>query len=117
MRQKLLSEGANELSYEIREIVKKADQLRKLGLSISWENIGDPIQKHFLPQGKPVLDANIADEVTWARSVVAAYQDALSQGRGVVAVGGRMVDAANIRMATTTLRRAEAIASTRDGTR
>lgn len=51
MRQKLLSEGANELSYEIREIVKKAEQLKKLGLKISWENIGDPIQKHHkLPQ-------------------------------------------------------------------
>jgi aspartate/methionine/tyrosine aminotransferase len=51
MRQKLLNEGASELSYEIREIVKKADQLKKLGLDISWENIGDPIQKnHKLPQ-------------------------------------------------------------------
>lgn len=51
MRQKLLSEGASELSYEIREIVKKAEQLKKLGLKISWENIGDPIQKHHkLPQ-------------------------------------------------------------------
>lgn len=51
MRQKLLSEGAKELSYEIREIVKKADQLKKLGVPISWENIGDPIQKHHkLPQ-------------------------------------------------------------------
>lgn len=51
MRQKLLSEGANELSYEIREIVKKAEQLKKIGLKISWENIGDPIQKHHkLPQ-------------------------------------------------------------------
>ncbi len=51
MRQKLLSGGASELSYEIREIVKKADQLKKLGLPISWENIGDPIQKnHKLPQ-------------------------------------------------------------------
>lgn len=51
MRQKLLNEGASELSYEIREIVKKADQLKKLGLVISWENIGDPIQKnHKLPQ-------------------------------------------------------------------
>ncbi len=46
MRQKLLSEGAKELSYEIREIVKKAEQLKKLGVDISWENIGDPIQKH-----------------------------------------------------------------------
>ncbi|MEX1241329.1 MAG: pyridoxal phosphate-dependent aminotransferase [Cyclobacteriaceae bacterium] len=46
MRQKLLSEGAKELSYEIREIVKKAEQVKNLGLEISWENIGDPIQKH-----------------------------------------------------------------------
>lgn len=51
MRQRILSEGANELSYEIREIVKKADQLRQLGMQIAWENIGDPIQKHHkLPQ-------------------------------------------------------------------
>lgn len=51
MRQPLLSEGAKELSYEIREIVKKAEQLRRLGLPISWENIGDPIQKnHILPE-------------------------------------------------------------------
>lgn len=50
MRQKLLSEGARELTYEIREIVKKAEQLKKLGVDISWENIGDPIQKnHKLP--------------------------------------------------------------------
>jgi aspartate/methionine/tyrosine aminotransferase len=50
MRQKLLSDGASELSYEIREIVKKADQLKKLGLPIYWENIGDPITKnHQLP--------------------------------------------------------------------
>lgn len=46
MRQKLLSEGAKELSYEIREIVKKAEQVKTLGLPIFWENIGDPIQKH-----------------------------------------------------------------------
>lgn len=46
MRQKLLSEGANELTYEIREIVKKAKTLEKLGVSIFWENIGDPIQKN-----------------------------------------------------------------------
>jgi aspartate/methionine/tyrosine aminotransferase len=59
MRQKLLSEGAKELSYEIREIVKKAEQLKKLGLEISWENIGDPIQKHHpLPQ--------------WIKDIVAA---------------------------------------------
>ncbi|HZY78227.1 MAG TPA: pyridoxal phosphate-dependent aminotransferase [Cyclobacteriaceae bacterium] len=46
MRQKLLSEGASELSYEIREIAKKAVQLQNMGIPITWENIGDPIQKH-----------------------------------------------------------------------
>ncbi len=46
MRQHLLREGASELSYEIRGIVKKAEQLELLGETIYWENIGDPIQKH-----------------------------------------------------------------------
>jgi alanine-synthesizing transaminase len=66
MRQKLLSEGAKELSYEIREIVKKAEQLKKLGLEISWENIGDPIQKHHkLPDWikNVVSDLVMQDEV------------------------------------------------------
>lgn len=58
MRQQLLAEGAKELSYEIREIVKKAEQIKHLGLPIVWENIGDPIQKHHvLP--------------TWIRQVIA----------------------------------------------
>lgn len=60
MRQRLLSEGANELSYEIREIVKKADQLKKLDLPIAWENIGDPIQKHHeLPAWIKEIVANL----------------------------------------------------------
>lgn len=46
MRRKLLAEGATELRYEIREIVKKADLIRRLGETIYWENIGDPIQKN-----------------------------------------------------------------------
>ena len=68
MRQKLLSEGANELSYEIREIVKKADQLRKLGLKISFENIGDPIQKHHkLPQWiKDIISNLMKDDDTYS---------------------------------------------------
>lgn len=42
-----MREGAKELSYEIRGIVKKAEQLqRNFGKVIYWENIGDPIQKN-----------------------------------------------------------------------
>ena len=47
MRQQLVSPGASELSYEIRGIVRKADQLAALGHTIYWENIGDPIQKNW----------------------------------------------------------------------
>jgi alanine-synthesizing transaminase len=46
MRRKLLRTGADELSYEIRGIVKKAELVANAGQDISWENIGDPIQKH-----------------------------------------------------------------------
>jgi alanine-synthesizing transaminase len=61
MRQKLLNEGASELSYEIREIVKKAGQIRKLGKEIFWENIGDPIQKnHVLPEWIRQIIADLA---------------------------------------------------------
>lgn len=46
MRQLLLRPGAEELNYEIRGIVKKARQIEALGYSMTWENIGDPIQKN-----------------------------------------------------------------------
>ena len=46
MRRRLLGAGADELSYEIRAIVKKAEQISALGQDIVWENIGDPVQKH-----------------------------------------------------------------------
>ncbi|MCC5936949.1 MAG: pyridoxal phosphate-dependent aminotransferase [Lunatimonas sp.] len=45
MRQLLLRPGAEELNYEIRGIVKKARQIEALGYDMTWENIGDPIQK------------------------------------------------------------------------
>lgn len=46
MRAQLLNEGAEELEYEIRNIVKKAEMLEAHGEHIYWENIGDPIQKN-----------------------------------------------------------------------
>jgi aspartate/methionine/tyrosine aminotransferase len=61
MRQHLLSEGAKELSYEIREIVKKAEQIKQQGQEIYWENIGDPIQKnHVIPQWIREIVAQLA---------------------------------------------------------
>ena len=64
MRHKLLVPGASEeLSYEIREIVKKAKQIQALGKEILWENIGDPIQKHnTLPEWIREIISEMAKE-------------------------------------------------------
>ena len=45
MRRSIVHEGASNLRYEIREIVKVAHEIRDLGQAITWENIGDPIEK------------------------------------------------------------------------
>jgi alanine-synthesizing transaminase len=45
MRRQIVHEGAEQLTYEIREIVAVAHEFESLGVEITWENIGDPIQK------------------------------------------------------------------------
>jgi alanine-synthesizing transaminase len=45
MRRNIVHVGASSLSYEIREIVGVAHKIASLGQEITWENIGDPIQK------------------------------------------------------------------------
>src|SRR5216110_2462347 len=63
MRQPLLSESAKELSYEIREIVKKAETGKAAGQRIYWENIGDPIQKkHIIPEWIREVISNLAKD-------------------------------------------------------
>ncbi|HPU98415.1 MAG TPA: aminotransferase class I/II-fold pyridoxal phosphate-dependent enzyme, partial [Candidatus Hydrogenedentes bacterium] len=49
MRRNIVHEGAGNLRYEIREIVVTARQIRALGQHITWENIGDPIEKGEVP--------------------------------------------------------------------
>jgi len=45
MRQTITDPGAENLIYEIREIVSVANQIQALGQTVAWENIGDPIAK------------------------------------------------------------------------
>lgn len=45
LRRNILHDGSGQLTYEIREIVSFANQIRELGIPITWENIGDPILK------------------------------------------------------------------------
>ncbi|MFY0625056.1 MAG: pyridoxal phosphate-dependent aminotransferase [Reichenbachiella sp.] len=67
MRQVLLHEGARQLDYEIRDIVKKAEALESLGQKIYWENIGDPILKNAVVPAwiKEILTDLVNDNSTY----------------------------------------------------
>ena len=45
MRRNIEHVGWGQLTYEIRGIVAVAQQLQRMGVTITWENIGDPIEK------------------------------------------------------------------------
>jgi alanine-synthesizing transaminase len=63
MRRDILHVGAASLSYAIREIVAVGHHLRKLGVPITWENIGDPIQKgEVLPEWMRDIVHGLVDE-------------------------------------------------------
>lgn len=60
------------------------------------------------PAQLPIVNAVFApteDEIANAEAVVRAYEDAVASGRGAATHDGRMIDAANIRMARTVLER------------
>ncbi len=62
MRRNIVHVGAENLRYEIREIVEVAHEMQSLGMPIIWENIGDPIQK-----GEKVPD--------WIKDIVSELLD------------------------------------------
>lgn len=70
IRQILLAPGADELNYEIRGIVKKAKIIESLGFEITWENIGDPIQKsNTIPVWmKDIVKELVSDDKTYGYS-------------------------------------------------
>ncbi|MEN6386681.1 MAG: pyridoxal phosphate-dependent aminotransferase [Phycisphaerales bacterium] len=67
MRRIIVHEGAEQLTYEIREIVSVAQQLQKLGVDITWENIGDPIQKgeHLPGWIKEIITKLVSEDYTY----------------------------------------------------
>jgi len=71
MRRSIVHEGAGQLTYEIREIVAVAKKMEAAGLTVTWENIGDPIQKGEAFPGW--MKAILADLVTQDASY--AYSD------------------------------------------
>jgi alanine-synthesizing transaminase len=67
MRNELVPFGAGELTYEIRNIVNVAERLQKHGITINWENIGDPIVKgEIIPRWMKEIVANeVMNNDTW----------------------------------------------------
>ncbi len=67
MRRNIVHEGAKNLRYEIREIVKVAHKIRDLGQEVTWENIGDPIEKgeEVAPWIRDILGELITDSKSW----------------------------------------------------
>jgi len=68
MRRDIVHQGAGNLSYEIREIVAVGRQLRELGIDVTWENIGDPVQKGEAPPAwiREIVHQLLDEPLSWA---------------------------------------------------
>ena len=68
MRRNIVHMGAGSLSYEIREIVAVARQIRAMGREIIWENIGDPVQKgeKVEPWMRDIIHDLVDRDESWA---------------------------------------------------
>lgn len=70
MRSDIVHPGADKLRYEIREIVAVANRVALSGISIVWENIGDPIAKGEVPPTwmKKIISDTLKEDLTFAYS-------------------------------------------------
>ena len=68
MRRDIVHVGAGNLTYEIREIVAVGRQLRDLGVDMTWENIGDPVQKGEPPPQwiREIVAELLEEPLSWA---------------------------------------------------
>ncbi len=68
MRRNIVHSGADALIYEIRQIVAIAKKIEAMGVTITWENIGDPIQKgESIPDWmKEIVSGLVSENKSWA---------------------------------------------------
>lgn len=67
MRRNIVHSGADALIYEIRQIVGLAKSIESLGVNITWENIGDPVQKgeQIVPWMKEIIKDLVDKDKSW----------------------------------------------------
>ncbi|MBN2716499.1 MAG: pyridoxal phosphate-dependent aminotransferase [Deltaproteobacteria bacterium] len=67
IRHSIVGPTAGKFKYEIREIVALANELKAMGMEITWENIGDPINKgELLPEWiKEIVVKLVLDDSSW----------------------------------------------------
>jgi aspartate/methionine/tyrosine aminotransferase len=76
MRRDIVHPGADELVYEIRQIVAIGKALQKMGVNIIWENIGDPVQKGEIiaPWIKTIVTDLVQADMSWAYTATQGYE-------------------------------------------
>lgn len=76
MRRNIVHSGADALTYEIRQIVAVAKKLESLGVPITYENIGDPIQKgeKVVPWMKKIVSDLILEDRSWAYTATQGFE-------------------------------------------
>jgi len=99
MRTDILHIGAGELTYEIRNIVNVGNKLQKLGVSVNWENIGDPIAKgEEIPAWmKQIVSEAVQENATYGYSPtkgILATREFIAAETN--AMGGAQIDAEDI---------------------
>ncbi len=67
MRREIVHEGAERLTYEIREIVQIARVVESKGKEIFWENIGDPVLKgeEIVPWIKEIVEDAASKSISY----------------------------------------------------
>ncbi|OFW62012.1 MAG: aminotransferase [Actinobacteria bacterium RBG_16_64_13] len=78
MRANLVSPSSAHLSYAIRDIVKFGELVRRYGVEITWENIGDPIAKgeKIAPWIREILHEVVEIDDSWGYCPTEGFREA-----------------------------------------
>ncbi len=78
MRANLVSPSSSQLSYAIREIVAFGELVRRHGVEVTWENIGDPIAKgeRVAPWIREIVHEVVELEDSWGYCPTEGFMEA-----------------------------------------